>query len=100
MALPETPVALSPEQICDLNKKLSAMRHNVNNHLALVVAASELMRRKPELAQRLLDNILQQPERINVEIRGFSEAFEGMFGIRRERPFSSVTGPEVQTLST
>ena len=60
--------SLSTEQIAELNQKLSVMRHNVNNHLALIVAASELIRRKPEMAPRLIENIMQQPERIIAEM--------------------------------
>jgi hypothetical protein len=78
------PIALEPDQITELNRKLSVMRHNINNHLALVLAASELIRRKPEMASRLVDNLLQQPERINLELRGFSEAFESALGIARQ----------------
>lgn len=84
MALPEQPVALTPDQIAELNEKLATMRHNVNNYLALIVAATELLKRKPELAQRMLDNIMQQPDRIIAEVRAYSEAFEATLGIRRD----------------
>jgi hypothetical protein len=86
MGLPEKPVTLSPENVADLSKKLSMMRHNINNHLALIVAASELIRRKPEMAARLIENIGQQPDRIIAEIRGFSDELETAFGIKRETP--------------
>jgi len=92
MVLPETSITVSPKQLADLNNRLSAMRHNVNNHLSLVVAACELMRRKPELAMRMLDNILQQPERINVEIRDFSDVVEVLIGLKPAAPPS--TAPE------
>ena len=78
MGPPDANVSIAPDQVADVLKKLSVMRHNVNNHLALVVAAGELMRRKPELAARLIGNILEQPERINKEIRAFAESLEGM----------------------
>lgn len=84
MGLPDKPVTLSPEQLGELNKKLSMMRHNVNNHLALIVAASELIRRKPEMAARLIENIGQQPDRIIAEIRSFSDELEAAFGIKRD----------------
>jgi hypothetical protein len=92
MAVSETPQPNASEQVAELNRKLSVMRHNVNNHLALVVAATELLRRKPELAPRLLDNILAQPERINSEIRSFSEAFETAFGAKRHHPLCERSG--------
>jgi hypothetical protein len=87
MGLPEKNVALAPEQIAELNKKLSMMRHNVNNHLAMIVAASELLKRKPELMERMLDNIMQQPDKIISEVRGFSDEFEAVLGISRDGGF-------------
>lgn len=99
MALPEKTVALTPDQVAELNEKLSIMRHNVNNHLALIVAASELLKRKPEMAQRMLDNIMQQPDRIISEVRTFSDSFESILGITRDMsgivfPSAASTGPE------
>ena len=88
MGLPEKTVALSPEQIAELNKKLSAMRHNVNNHLAMIVAASELLKRKPEMMERMLSNIMQQPDKIIAEVRCFSDEFESMLGINRDSAFA------------
>ena len=64
MALPQNPVTLTPEQIGELNEKLSKTRHDVNNCLSLIVAAIELTRRKPELAARMTDTIAQQPDKI------------------------------------
>lgn len=84
MGLPTTSVTLAPDQIADLNRRLSMMRHNINNQLALIVAASELIRRKPEMAPRLIENILQQPDRMTQEMREFSEEFEAALGIVRE----------------
>lgn len=83
MGLPEKPIALSPEQVAELNQRLSTMRHNVNNHLALILAGTELIRRKPELAPKFIESIGQQPDRIVAELRGFSELFEGIFQITR-----------------
>jgi hypothetical protein len=94
MGSPDASIALTSCQVTELNRKLSVMRHNVNNHLALIVAASELIRRKPEMAERLVENILQQPDRIIKEIRAFSDDFEAATGVKRESPFaaSSVNG--------
>ena len=54
MGLPTEPVTLSVEEINDINQKLSTMRHDVNNHLSLILAAVELVRHKPELLKRML----------------------------------------------
>jgi hypothetical protein len=93
MGSPDDQIALSQCQAAELNRKLSVMRHNVNNHLALIVAASELLRRKPEMAERLLVNILQQPERIISEVRAFSEDFEQALGLKSAAQFGSTAAP-------
>jgi len=50
------------------------------------VAACELIRRKPELATRMIENIGQQPEKINDEVRQFSDAVEALLGIKHGVP--------------
>ena len=72
----------------EVTVEISAMRHNVNNHLAMIVAAAELQKRKPELAERMMDNILQQPEKIIAEVRSFSDEFESLLGITRDGSFT------------
>lgn len=83
MVLPETPVTLNPTEVADLNRRLSEMRHNVNNLLALIVAATELIRRKPDSASRFVENLAEQPERIIDEIQRFSTEFERTLHIDR-----------------
>jgi hypothetical protein len=46
MTLPTAPVTLTIGELEDLNRKLSDMRHDINNHLSLMVAALELIRYK------------------------------------------------------
>lgn len=91
MGLPDKSVTLAPDQIADLNRKLAMMRHNINNQLALIVAASELIRRKPEMSARMIENILLQPDRITQEMKGFSADFESALNITREPGFSTST---------
>ncbi len=83
MVIPTNPVSLTPTQIEELNRKLSAMRHDVNNHLSLVVAALELIRHKPEVRERMLATLIQQPPKIIAEVNKFSADFEKAFGIIR-----------------
>ena len=84
MATPQSPVTLTPEQIAGLNEKLSVTRHDINNNLSLIVAAVELIRRKPEMTPRLLESIGQQPDKIIAQMRAFSTEFEQTFGITRD----------------
>jgi TolA-binding protein len=84
MAAPATPTTVTPEQIRELNDKLSHMRHEVNNQLALIVAALELIRFKPEMRERMLETLAQQSPKIMAEIAKFSGEFEQFFGITRD----------------
>jgi hypothetical protein len=83
MATPQSPATLTAEQIIELNKKLSHMRHEINNQLAMVVAALELLRFRPEMRDKMLDTITQQPPKILAEVAKFSAEFEQAFGITR-----------------
>jgi hypothetical protein len=46
MALPTEPVTLTVGELQELSRKLSDMRHDINNHLSLMVASLELVRYK------------------------------------------------------
>jgi hypothetical protein len=83
MGLPSKPVTLSVEQINELNQKLSAMRHDINNNLSLIIAAAEMVRFKPDLINRMMDTLNQQPARVSAAMANFTEEFEKAFGISR-----------------
>ena len=84
MEMPEHPVTLTVEQIADLNRKLSILRHDVNNNLALIIAAAEVVRYKPNLADKMLTTLAEQPPKIGEAITKFSADFEKIFGIVRQ----------------
>jgi hypothetical protein len=84
MTLPTQPVILTVEQIAELNRRLSNMRHDINNHLALVLAASELIRAKPHMAERMTATLVEQPPKIAAALQGFSAEFEQSLGIHRK----------------
>jgi hypothetical protein len=83
MALPTEPVTLSVEQIAELNRKLGALRHDVNNQLSLIMAAVELIRRRPEGAERMLAMLVEQPHKIAGSLTQFSEDVESVLRITK-----------------
>ena len=83
MSLPMEPVTLSVEQVCELNRKFSGMRHDVNNKLSLIAAAVELVRRRPENAERFLNSLNEQPRIISELIAQFSTDLETVLHINR-----------------
>jgi hypothetical protein len=83
MGLPSQPITLKVEQIEDLNRKLSSMRHDINNHLSLMMAAVEMVKYKPDMAGRMMESLAQQPPKITTIIAKFSEELERSLGITR-----------------
>jgi len=83
MGLPEVPVTLTPEQIDELNKKLAKMRHDINNNLALMLAGAELAKLKPDVAEKMLNRLIEQPAKVTAQLRQFSDEFEKMLRITR-----------------
>ncbi len=84
MGIPSNAVTLTPEQVAELNRKLSRMRHDINNHLSLIIAATELLRFKPEVREKMATTLADQAPRITDDIAKFSEEFEKAFGITRD----------------
>jgi hypothetical protein len=59
------------------------MRHDVNNNLSLIIAAAEIIRRKPESAGRMWDGLVQQPHKIAEAVTQFSRDLEAALRITR-----------------
>jgi len=83
MALPSQPVTLSVAQLDELNRKLSTMRHDINNNLSLIVAAVELIRHKPHMTEKMIATLGEQPSRIADALTKFSRDFERTLGITK-----------------
>jgi hypothetical protein len=80
---PSGPVTLSEEQILELLKKLSDMRHDVTGRLANITAAAELIRVRPETTEQRLKILLDQPHQAAECIAQFSREFESALGLKR-----------------
>ena len=76
-------MTLTVEQIEELNRKLSHLRHDINNNLSLILAATELIRHKPQTLERMINTLMEQPPKVTEAIARFSAEFEKSFGIVR-----------------
>ena len=83
MSLPSKPITLNVEQIGELNIKLATLRHDVNNNLALIIAAVEIIRRKPEAAERMWNGLTDKPHKIAENVAQFSRDLEKALEITR-----------------
>jgi hypothetical protein len=81
MPLPTQPVTLTAAQVAELNHKLSSLRHDINNQLSLIIAAVELIRHKPETAERMMETLVGQPPRISAALLKFSAEFDQALSI-------------------
>lgn len=85
MSSPSEPVTLSAEQVAELKRNLADLRHDINNNVALILSAIEMMRRRPETYERMLDSMARQPNRITEAVVGFSKALEtALMGSKQE----------------
>ena len=83
MAQPTKPVALSMEQIGELNQKLSALRHDMNNSLSLIAATVALIRNRPTVTEQMWNTLAEQPRKIGESFSQFSHDLEAAFHITR-----------------
>ena len=83
MPLPSEPVTLSVEQIRDVNQKLADLRHDVNNNIALMLSALEMIRRRPETVEKMLESFARQPQKVIDAVTQFSKNLETALHITR-----------------
>ena len=76
MGLPAQPITLNVGQIDELNKKMSYLRHDVNNHISLMMAAIELIQYKPDMLDKMLISLMEQMPKITTAVGKFSDEFE------------------------
>ena len=83
MTFPTEPVTLSVEQIEELNRKLSAMRHDVNGKPSLITLALGAFQLQPQNGERWLNIMAEQPQKIVADIAQFSRDMETALQITR-----------------
>jgi hypothetical protein len=71
MRLPHAPVTLSVEEVAALHHKLAEIQHDLNNRLALLVAAVELIKVNPASLPQMSAALSAQPARISELVRRF-----------------------------
>ena len=76
MEPPNQPVAFTPDQMEKMIARISQVRHNVNNHLTLIIGAAELIRRKPDMIERMTATLIDQARKIEEELKQLSAEFK------------------------
>ena len=82
MDSPTLPVNLEKAQVEELCRHFSSFRHDVNGCLALVVAATELIRYNPAVLARMANTLVEQPPKIAGKLQEFVQQCERVIGVR------------------
>lgn len=67
-----TPV-LTAEELDQLRKKFSEIKHSINNALAVIMALSEMSQRRPDYAEKLATNVLTKAPQIVSSLQEFTQ---------------------------
>ena len=72
------------KQLESLYQNLRAVRHAINNNVAVLTAMAELSQRNPAQCQKLSHLCLEKAPQIAAAIRGFAELFDGTLSLHEE----------------
>lgn len=79
---------LTPEELGELQRKFSEIKHSINNALAVMMALSEMSQRRPDYAEKLASTVLTKAPQIVSGLQEFTQALNEKVGSKVE----GVTG--------
>lgn len=65
---------ISPEELAQLKKQFSEIKHSINNALAVMMALSEMSQRRPDYAEKLATTVLSKAPQIVSSLQEFTQA--------------------------
>ena len=63
---------LTHEELVELQKKFSEIKHGINNALAVMMALSEMSQRRPDYAEKLASTVLAKAPQIVSSLQEFT----------------------------
>ena len=73
---------LSPEELAQLQKKFSEIKHSINNALAVMMALSEMSQRRPDYAEKLATTVLSKAPQIVSSLQEFTQVLNDKAGVK------------------
>jgi hypothetical protein len=64
--------AVTAEELTQLQKKFSEIKHSINNALAVMMALSEMSQRRPDYAEKLASTVLTKAPQIVTSLQEFT----------------------------
>jgi len=71
---------VSQEELVQLQKKFSEIKHSINNALAVMMALSEMSQRRPDYAEKLATTVLSKAPQIVSSLQEFTQALNEKAG--------------------
>jgi hypothetical protein len=71
---------VTPEELGQLQKKFSEIKHSINNALAVMMALSEMSQRRPDYAEKLATTVLAKAPQIVSSLQEFTQALNEKAG--------------------
>jgi hypothetical protein len=73
---------LSPEELAQLQKKFSEIKHSINNALAVMMALAEMSQRRPDYAEKLATTVLAKAPQIVSGLQEFTQVLNEKAGVK------------------
>ena len=73
---------VTSEELAQLQKKFSEIKHSINNALAVMMALSEMSQRRPDYAEKLATTVLTKAPQIVSSLQEFTNALNEKAGIK------------------
>jgi uncharacterized protein YpiB (UPF0302 family) len=80
----ERSLSIPPDEVADLQKKFSEIKHSINNALAVMMALSEMSQRRPDYAEKLATTVLAKAPQIVTSLQEFTQALNEKAGPKPE----------------
>jgi hypothetical protein len=77
---------VTAEELGQLQKKFSEIKHSINNALAVMMALSEMSQRRPDYAEKLATTVLTKAPQIVAGLQEFTQALNEKAGPKPEGP--------------
>jgi hypothetical protein len=74
--------SIPQEELVQLQKKFSEIKHAINNALAVMMALSEMSQRRPDYAEKLASTVLSKAPQIVTSLQEFTQILNDKAGAK------------------
>jgi hypothetical protein len=73
---------ITHEELVQLQKKFSEIKHGINNALAVMMAMSEMSQRRPDYAEKLASTVLTKAPQVVSSLQEFTALLNEKAGVK------------------